>query len=950
MAPVTSPIPSRGRRELSYREHCRPKLAELLDSLKMARCYVRASGHVLEDDEGRQVVDFIGGFGAALLGHNPPQLKAALASALDRDVPCHAQVSIRAASGELAAQLNELVPSPHGYRVAFTNSGAESVEAALKHAYKVHFDRVRREYERLCRVLNDFYGEAEDLGAALALPGGKKLIDFRDDLDEYNLGQFESFQDHPVVVAFKGSFHGKTSAALKVTFNKSYREGFQGLSAIQTVFVDPDRPGLIDEAVQDHHCKFLYPVLDRGVATLRSVRVTKVIGLILEPVLGEGGMLPLPPATLEHLARRKSALGIPYIIDEIQTGCWRTGTFCAFEQTPLAGCDPEYVVLSKALGGGLVKIGAALIRGDLYDPDFGILHTSTFGEDELSSTVASAFLGCMRRDQGALARRVVERGAALREALEGLQAEFPDLIREVRGRGLMLAVEFTDLAGRSPFFRLTGKQGILSLLVASYLLEYHAIRLLAPLTTMLKGNPGKKRLSILRIQPPLTVGDAEIRALQEGLREVLRVIDANDEYCLVAHLMGHPAPAEVRRAPTRHPNAWPVSSQTAPLDSRIGFLVHPTDLTHLVEYLFPSFAGRAVDPADLKAWWDSICRFVEPAHVRSDYVASNDYVLESNLVLVPYLPDYVTRDHPAPLAQEIRDKIQDAVTVAKELGDENIPLAMVGLGAYTSIATRDGLTLNDYEMPVTTGNAFTVALTYLGLRKAAQSRGLDLERSRVAVVGAGGNIGRCLAQILAPVVGRLDLIGSPRPNSLARLEDTRRLCLEAAAARPAGPEGDFPRGGMAAALADGIAGAGDLITVSTGVAALAGADLVVVATNSADRRLIRPDMVRPGAVVCCASVPSNLDPAFAGDRRCLAFDGGLALLPKGSNISFVGMPEGGMTFGCMAETLLLGFEGRNRSFARGPLRPSQVEASLRWARTHGFGLGPLRFLGRTVLD
>ncbi|HTA17627.1 MAG TPA: aminotransferase class III-fold pyridoxal phosphate-dependent enzyme, partial [bacterium] len=364
-----------------------------------------------------------------------------------------------------------------------------------------------------------------------------------------------AFQDHPTVIAFKGSFHGKSASALKVTFNKSYREGYQGLSAIHGVFIDPAETGRIPEIMEANQSLFYHPALVEGRVELLPCAITRVIGLIFEPILGEGGIVPLPESALEDLAANHARWGLPYIVDEIQTGCGRTGSFFHYEQTPLKNIEPEYLLLSKALGGGLVKIGAGLIRKDIYDQDFGILHTSTFGEDDLSSAVALSFIGLLQENDGAMLKEVALKGAELKTALESLRREFPALIKEVRGKGLMIAVEFTDLAGTSPFFRLSGKQGILSLLVASYLLEHHGLRLLAPLTTMLKGNPGKVRKSILRIQPPVGITPEHIRRLVEGLREVLRVIEANNEYCLIAHLFGGAAEADERRSPRRYENA-----------------------------------------------------------------------------------------------------------------------------------------------------------------------------------------------------------------------------------------------------------------------------------------------------------------------------------------------------------------------------------------------------------
>jgi predicted amino acid dehydrogenase len=123
----------------------------------------------------------------------------------------------------------------------------------------------------------------------------------------------------------------------------------------------------------------------------------------------------------------------------------------------------------------------------------------------------------------------------------------------------------------------------------------------------------------------------------------------------------------------------------------------------------------------------------------------------------------------------------------------------------------------------------------------------------------------------------------------------------------------------------------------------------VVATNSPDPNLIRPDMVKPGALVCCSSIPSNLSAQFEDNlSRNLAFDGGLAQLPEGSRIDFVGMPGGRLTYGCLAETLVLGFEGRNHSFGKGTIMSEEVYEILKMAESYGFSLGDLKLNDRIL--
>lgn len=130
--------------------------------------------------------------------------------------------------------------------------------------------------------------------------------------------------DH-VVIAMKGSFHGKTCSSLKVTFNKSYREPYEGISAIKPEYVDPLYIERVKEIAEQNTCNFYYPLVSEGKVQLRCVKKVKVIALIMETIIGEGGIKPIPEKSLQYLSDNYKTIGIPYIIDEIQTGCGRTG-------------------------------------------------------------------------------------------------------------------------------------------------------------------------------------------------------------------------------------------------------------------------------------------------------------------------------------------------------------------------------------------------------------------------------------------------------------------------------------------------------------------------------------------------------------------------------------------------------------------------------------------------
>ncbi len=980
-----------------YGVGCRPKLVELLECLGLDVTYTRARGAFLyrEGPDGHEVpvLDLVGGFGAGLLGHNNPELRELVKAQLDAEVPFLAQSALRREAGRLAQRLNEALGTRRRYLCHLTNSGAEAIEAALKHAYKVRFDAVRREFERVARSIEAFFHATARDWPDIEIPGaGRDLGGLRDDLDEHNLAELERFQRHPVVLAFKGSFHGKTATALKITFNKSYREGFEGLSAVQPEFLDFADVARLPEIVGGHRIELLVPRVEAGRIVVDRLPMSTVIALCLEVIQGEGGIRPVPEAVLASLAQQHDALALPYLVDEIQTGCGRTGTFVAFRATPLGAIDPEYIALSKTLGGGLAKVGAALIREDVYDADFGILHTSTFAEDELGCLVARRVVEILTRDGGRLMREVMEKGEYLLAGLRRLQERFPRVIREVRGRGLMLGLELAALEDASPLFRLGARQGFLSLLVASWLLHRRNVRILAPLTTLLKGNPGKKRMSVLRIQPAAQITRAQMDEALEALADVCTIIDRNHEGALVAHLLGVSLDEDELRNPPRQPVAYPTRAVRADFDARVGFVVHPAHLEQVIAYYFPSLAGR-VDEARLARWWSRLARFLEPDLFHTGYIASGGFVVEVNVVGVPFLPEdlmdaYQAAHAPdAPRAavlrlQEIQDRVQDAVTLARELGDDHIPTSMVGLGAYTSIVTERGTTINDYEVPITTGNAYTAGLMLQGIQEAAELQGIALPDATAAVVGAAGNIGSVLAALLAPRVRRLRLVGSAAPGSLERLRATRRACVahlagKARAQLEAGvPLADVRLGGVgdrlladvvlpavrAGAWRPGEGGAEELvrlveraldaqgapalnryIALDLSVDAVRDCDVVTVATNSAAGRLITPELVRPGAVVSCASVPSNLSTAFRDHLgEYMVFDGGYARLPEDQVIDCIGLPAGGLAFGCLSETLLLGFDGRNRSFARGPLTTEQVEETLALAECYGFSLGDFR--------
>jgi acetylornithine/succinyldiaminopimelate/putrescine aminotransferase len=149
--------------------------------------------------------------------------------------------------------------------------------------------------------------------------------------------------------------------------------------------------------------------------------------------------VPLPQDFIEWLSGVCRASGIPLIVDEIQTGLGRTGAFLASRKL---GLDPDYLCLSKALGGGVTKIGALLIKEKRFIEPFSLLHTSTFAGDEISCRIACRVLEILERDD--VPARCEAAGEYLLGRLAELQKAYPDQIRDVRGQGLLIGVELGD--------------------------------------------------------------------------------------------------------------------------------------------------------------------------------------------------------------------------------------------------------------------------------------------------------------------------------------------------------------------------------------------------------------------------------------------------------------------------------------------------------------------------
>ncbi|MBW4716729.1 aspartate aminotransferase family protein [Saccharothrix obliqua] len=470
-------------------------LRGLLSQLGLDAEYVRGSGDVLwwrtASGEEVEVVDFVGGYGSLVLGHHHPGIVARARELLDHEVPVHAQFSYHPYANDLAAALNRVlwrefdVTEP--YSAIFANTGAEAVEVALKHA----------EMDRGARVA----ALREEIEAHLASAPADVAARVR----EHNEGRFDT---PPVFLTLEGSFHGKLAGSVQLTHNAGYRVPFRALAA-QARFV---AGGEVAKAVEAERVTVLD--VEAGRVVERDLPV--VAAFFVEPVQGEGGIRVLDEAVARDIRAAADAHGFPVVVDEVQSGFGRTGAFYAASHIGLLG---DYVVLAKALGGGLAKASVLLVRQSRYLPDFELLHSSTFAKDAFSCHIGTRVVELLEADGGAAYQRAAERGAALEAALRSLREEFPEVVADVRGRGLMLGLEFADQTEGTGQLAEFARQGLLGYVLSGYLLNAHRVRVF----------PTASASHTLRFEPSIGISDDQIAQLVTGLRAVCTALRDKDD-------------------------------------------------------------------------------------------------------------------------------------------------------------------------------------------------------------------------------------------------------------------------------------------------------------------------------------------------------------------------------------------------------------------------------------
>lgn len=254
-------------------------------------------------------------------------------------------------------------------------------------------------------------------------------------------GSMEGKGDRHEIIAMENSFHGRTYGAITATGQFKYQKGLGDLL-----------PGIRHAAYNDFH------------SVLEAV-TDKTVAILLEPVQGEGGLIPADPEFMRSIRALCDEKDILMIVDEVQTGMGRTGKLFAYQHY---GVEPDMMALAKGLGGGM-PIGALLAKKKAADAFHPGDHASTFGGNPMSAAAGLAVL--KEFEDQRIVENAAEVGAYLQERTAGLAAKYPEMIEGVRGLGLMQGIIVKDPANILRVREAAGEHGLLIISAGSNVLR-----------------------------------------------------------------------------------------------------------------------------------------------------------------------------------------------------------------------------------------------------------------------------------------------------------------------------------------------------------------------------------------------------------------------------------------------------------------------------------------------
>lgn len=416
---------------------------------------VKARGSWVEDVEGNKYLDFLCGAGTLALGHNDPEINQAMIDMISSDAPLHTLDMMTPVKDRFVHKLISLLPAEMqgNVKVQFCSpSGTDATDAAIK----------------LCKTAT-----------------GRSSV-----------------------IAFSGGYHGMGHGALSLTGNIGAKEKVRALMPEVQFFPYPYSYrcpfGLGGDAGTKACCEFF----ERTLKDPES-GITKPAAVILEPIQGEGGVIPAPVEFLQTVRRVTKELDIPMIVDEIQCGVGRSGKFFAFEYADIV---PDVILVSKAIGGtqpmSVVVYNKAL---DQWGPG---AHAGTFRGNQLAMRAGTVVMERVAQEE--FLAEVRKKGDFLREKMYALKEKVA-IIGDIRGKGLMAGCEFVNPKGQPDSIGSLPASGEIAALVQKRCFENKLIM-----------EKGGRHGSVMRCLCALNVSWDELETMIGIFENV--VIGVNDEY------------------------------------------------------------------------------------------------------------------------------------------------------------------------------------------------------------------------------------------------------------------------------------------------------------------------------------------------------------------------------------------------------------------------------------
>lgn len=660
-----------------YREH-------LLDAVGLNLDIKSAKGNVITLRDGKKVKDFLSQYGALPFGHNPDFSIEALNLFINNESPIFIQPNIHKDAKRLAEKLANQINSEKYKHCVFTNSGAETVEVAIK----------------LARL----------------------------------------YTHRKKILSLANSFHGKTFNALSATGSNRFKADF-----------------IADNEAFEH-----VPYNDFA-AIEEKLKTNQFAAFIMEPVQGEGGMITVAPEILENIIKLCKKTGTVSILDEIQTGLGRIGDFCA---ATLYQLSPDIILFSKALGAGVVPIGAMLYSERLHLIEFDKKHSSTFANNGLVANMGIAVIDYLTENNQEKIQYIKSISKKIDAHLSALANKYPKIF-SWQGTGLMRGLEINDTDSQTNIIlNYSQISGRLAYVVCSYLLQHYGI------FTM----PLMSRPCSIRFEPPLDVSEQDIDYFFEAFDHVCQVITNGRYDMLFAYFVDLPLASlpSINKTYPIHTNnqvaAIKIKKNNLKESKKFAFLIHSMSIKDFNYNYCQAIKENYTDSQKKQlAQWvidTAVVDFSPDIGIEFSVETNNNFV---NGMLI-YSP--LTAEQMMKLSLKERAKLlQEFLDIAKSNG-----ASIVGLGAYTSVISSGGENLLDNKqgLLLTNGNSLTAMSVTECIRSMTSQ---NTSNQKLAIIGARGSVGRLIVIGLAHNFSNITLIGRPKTAPLI-LKDTVRSLLE----------------------------------------------------------------------------------------------------------------------------------------------------------------------------